>query len=466
MADMILTKYASPQLDAKERIKNFEEVDLGYDLSTAQKEANRCINCKHKPCSLLGCPVKNEIPAFIEQVRLGDIKKAYEILSTTTNLPAVCGRVCPQEKQCEMHCVRGIKGEPVSIGRLERFVADYYHEHFAQKPEKAMSNGHKVAVIGSGPAGLTCAADLAKKGYEVTVFEALHKAGGILSYGIPEFILPQKIVDSEVDTLKELGVKIVTNVVAGKTLTIDDMFNDGFAAVFIANGSATPRFMCIEGENLNGVFSANEFLMRANLMNAYDENCDTPIFYAKKYAIIGGGNVAMDAARCAVRLGADKVYIIYRRSEAELPSRREEVINAEEEGIEFKLLTNPVKIIGGEDFKVKAIECIEMTLGEPDESGRRSPIEKEGSNFVLDVDCVIMSIGTTASPLVTQSTYGIKTDRKGNVVIDEKGMTSRLGVFAGGDAVTGPATVILAMGAGKTAAKGIDEYVKNKAQKE
>ncbi len=462
MADLSLKKYPAPCQPPQERVKNFKEVDFGFDLETAQKEANRCLNCKNKPCAILGCPVHNDIPAFIEQIRLGNIPKAYEILSRTTNLPAICGRVCPQEKQCEMHCVRGIKGEPVSIGRLERFVADYYREHYDEPVKKPQSNGHKVAVAGSGPAGLTCAGDLAKQGFEVTIFEALHKAGGILSYGIPEFILPIDVVQHEIKRLNDLGVKIVTNAVIGKTVTIDDLFADGFEAVFVANGSAQPRFMGIEGENLNGVYSANEFLMRVNLMNAFDENCDTPVLHAKRYAVVGGGNVAMDAARCAVRFGAEKVYIIYRRSMAELPSRYEEVIHAEEEGIEFKLLTNPVKILDDGNFFVKAIECVEMTLGEPDESGRRSPVVKPDSNFLLDVDCVIMSIGTSASNVVTGSTYGLQTDRKGNLIIDKNGMTSRVGVFAGGDAVTGPATVILAMDAGKIAAKGIAEYIANK----
>lgn len=461
MPDMSLTKYPIPTQDPKERINNFDEVETGYDLQTAMKEAERCLNCKHKPCAVSGCPVHNDIPAFIEQVRLGNIEEAYKILSKTSNLPSICGRVCPQEKQCEKYCVRGIKGQPVAIGRLERFVADWYYENCAQKIEKSTPNGKKVAVVGSGPAGLTCAGDLAKMGYEVTVYEALHTTGGILTYGIPEFILPSKVVEREINVLKDLGVKFVTNAVVGKTITVDDMFAEGFSAVFIGNGSATPKFMGIEGENLNGVYSANEYLMRVNLMNAYDDKYDTPLLHAKKYVVVGGGNVAMDAARCAIRFGS-QVTIVYRRSRDELPSRAEEVVHAEEEGIEFKLLTNPVKILADENFFVKGIECVEMTLGEPDESGRRSPVLKPNSNFVIDADCVIMSIGTGSSDLVVASTYGIQTDKKGNIIVDENGMTTRLGVFAGGDAVTGPATVILAMDAGKTAAKGIDNYLRSK----
>ncbi len=453
------------------RAKNFLEVATGYSEETALSEAARCLGCKNMPC-VLGCPVNIHIPAFIKKVREGDFEGAYQIITESSSLPAVCGRVCPQENQCEAKCVRGIKGEPVGIGRLERFVADWHNEHFSGRVEKPESNGKKVAVIGSGPAGLTCAGDLAKKGYEVTVFEALHLAGGVLVYGIPEFRLPKAIVKKEVETLKALGVKIETNMIIGKTLTVDELFEMGYEAVFIGSGAGLPRFMGIEGESLKGVYSANEFLTRSNLMKAYRDDSATPIMKAKRVAVVGGGNVAMDAARTALRLGAEKVHIVYRRSLDELPARREEVEHAMEEGIEFNLLCNPVKILGyrnpddRRDPKngfVTGIECVKMELGEPDQSGRRSPVEIKGSEFVLDVDCVIMSIGTSPNPLIKSTTEGLEVNKRGGIVVDEAtGLTSREGVFAGGDAVTGAATVILAMGAGKTAAKAIDEYIKNK----
>ena len=422
-------------------------------------EATRCLNCKNHPCTQ-GCPVQISIPEFIKKVAEEDFEGAYEVISKDSSLPAVCGRVCPQENQCEKYCVRGIKGEPVGIGRLERFVADWHNEHAKEAPVKPASNGHKVAVIGSGPSGLTCAGDLAKKGYEVTVFEALHTAGGVLVYGIPEFRLPKSIVQKEVDGLKALGVKVETNTVIGKTVSVDELMSDefGFEAVFIGSGAGLPSFMNIPGENLKGVYSANEFLTRINLMKAYREGADTPIKHSKAVAVVGGGNVAMDAARCAKRLGAEHVYIVYRRSEAELPARREEVEHAKEEGIEFKLLNNPVEILGGEDRFVNGIKCIRMELGEPDASGRRRPVEVPGSEFVLDVDCVIMAIGTSPNPLIKNTTEGLETNKKGCIVAEEAtGKTSKDMVYAGGDAVTGAATVILAMGAGKTAAKAIDE---------
>ncbi len=470
MANMDLKKTAMPTQDPKVRARNFEEVALGYTEEMALNEAERCLNCKNMPC-VSGCPVNIHIPEFISKVKEGDFEAAYEIISRSSSLPAVCGRVCPQESQCEAKCIRGIKGEPVGIGRLERFVADWHNEHFSGEVKKAVPNGHKVAVVGSGPAGLTCAGDLAKRGYDVTVFEAFHVAGGVLVYGIPEFRLPKHIVQKEVDTLKALGVKVQTNFVIGKTLDISELFDMGFEAVFIGSGAGLPRFMGIEGENLKGVYSANEFLTRNNLMKSYRNDSETPIMHAKKVAVVGGGNVAMDAARTALRLGAEKVYIVYRRSLDELPPRREEVEHAMEEGIEFKLLTNPTKILGyrNEENKrdrrngfVTGIECIKMELGEADASGRRSPIEIKGSEEVLPVDEVIMAIGTSPNPLITSATSELETNRRGCIVADETGKTSMEGVFAGGDAVTGAATVILAMGAGKTAAEAIDEYIKAK----
>ncbi len=461
MPNMSLKKNEMPAQEPNVRNKNFKEVALGYSKETAVDEANRCLNCKNKPC-VNGCPVNIDIPAFIQKVQQEDFEGAYDIISASSSLPAVCGRVCPQETQCEGKCVRGIKGDPVGIGRLERFVADWHNEHSTAEAKKPESNGHKAAVIGAGPAGLTCAGDLARLGYEVTVFEALHLAGGVLVYGIPEFRLPKAIVQKEIDGLKALGVTINTNTVIGRTITVDELFEQGFEAIFIGSGAGLPRFMGIPGENLKGVYSANEFLTRTNLMKAYTENSDTPIQHAKNVAVVGGGNVAMDAARCAKRLGAENVYIVYRRGEAEMPARNEEIEHAKEEGIIFKTLNNPMEILGDEHKLVTGMKCIEMELGEPDESGRRSPVEKKGSEFVLDVDCVVMSIGTSPNPLIRNTTKGLETNRKGCFVADENGLTSREGVYAGGDAVTGAATVILAMGAGKTAAKAMDEYIKSK----
>jgi glutamate synthase (NADPH/NADH) small chain len=458
---MSLEKNKMPEQDPLVRNRNFDEVALGYNEEQAIDEAKRCLQCKHKPC-VAGCPVKIEIPAFIKEVSEGNFEKAYEIIAEASSLPAVCGRVCPQEVQCEQVCVRGIKGEPVAIGRLERFVADWHIAHSTKTAEKPASNGHRVAVIGSGPAGLTCAGDLAKKGYEVTVFEALHLAGGVLVYGIPEFRLPKAIVRKEIDGLRELGVEIETNMVIGKIQSVDELFDQGFEAVFIGSGAGLPRFMKIKGENLKGVYSANEFLTRVNLMKAYKQNSATPVLRAGRVAVVGGGNVAMDAARCAKRLGAEEVYIVYRRSEAELPARAEEVEHAKEEGIIFKLLNNPVEILPDENRFVKGIKCIQMTLGEPDESGRCRPVEKPGSEFVLDVECVIMAIGTSPNPLIKDTTRNLSTERWGGIIADEDGRTSREGVFAGGDVVTGAATVILAMGAGKNAAEAIDNYIKEK----
>lgn len=444
------------------RNKNFLEVALGYDEQTAINEAKRCLNCKNRPCEA-GCPVNVAIPEFIALVAEGKFEEAYEVISRTSALPAVCGRVCPQETQCEGKCTRGIKGEPVGIGRLERFVADYHNAHCAKAPQKPKPNGHKVAVVGSGPAGLTCAGDLAKLGYEVTVFEALHVAGGVLVYGIPEFRLPKAIVRKEVENLKALGVTIETNSVVGRVFTVEELKTEyGFEAVFLGTGAGLPMFMGIEGENAKGVFSANEYLTRINLMKAYREDSATPVFRAKKVAVVGGGNVAMDAARSAKRMGAE-VYIVYRRSEAELPARREEVEHAKEEGIVFKLLTNPVKILTDNDDNVTGIRCVEMELGEPDASGRRRPVVKEGSEFEMPVDCVIMSLGTSPNPLLRNATAGLETKPRGEIVADENGATSLCGVYAGGDAVTGAATVILAMGAGKKAAKAIDEYIRAKS---
>ena len=444
------------------RATNFEEVCYGYNAEEAQLEASRCLNCKNPRC-VSACPVNINIPAFIQQVAEGDYAAAAAIIAEDSSLPSICGRVCPQENQCEGSCILGIKGEAVAIGKLERFVGDWALENDCKGDVNVPSNGKKVAVIGSGPAGLACASDLAKLGYDVTVFEALHKLGGVLVYGIPEFRLPKdKIVAREIDNLRKLGVKFETDVIVGRTITIDSLMNEeGFEAVFIGSGAGLPRFMGIEGENLNGVVSANEFLTRANLMHAYDEQYDTPIYVGKKVAVVGGGNVAMDAVRTAKRLGAEAT-IIYRRSEAELPARREEVHHAKEEGIEFRMLTNPTSVIGDEKGWVKGLNCVEMELGEPDESGRRSPVEKAGSDFTVECDVVIMALGTSPNPLLKRTTEGLETNRRGCIVASEEGATSREGVFAGGDAVTGAATVILAMGAGRKAAKAIDEYVKSK----
>ena len=467
----VLKKTPVREQDPKVRATNFEEVCLGYNREEAMEEASRCINCKNAQC-MKGCPVSINIPGFIEKVKNDDIEGAYQIISESSALPAVCGRVCPQETQCEAKCVRGIKGEPVGIGRLERFVADWHNAHSDTAPTVAPSNGHRVAIVGSGPSGLTCAGDLAKKGYKVTVFEALHTAGGVLVYGIPEFRLPKSIVRKEVENLIAMGVDVETNVVIGKTLTVDELFEKGFEAVFIGSGAGLPNFMGIPGESCKGVYSANEFLTRSNLMKAYREDPDTPIMKGGKVAVVGGGNVAMDAARTALRLGAEKVYIVYRRSMEELPARREEVEHAQEEGIEFLLLNNPVEILGYEnpddrrDPKngfVTGMKCIKMKLGEPDERGRRRPIPIEGSEFVLDVNTVIISIGTSPNPLIKSTTAGLEVNKHGGIIVEEAtGATTKEGVYAGGDAVTGAATVILAMGAGKTAAAAIDEYIQNK----
>ena len=472
MANMSLVKNEMPTQKPEVRRYNFLEVALGYSAEQAIDEAKRCLNCKNKPC-VGGCPVKIYIPEFIAEVAKGDFEAAYQIIAKQSSLPAVCGRVCPQENQCEGKCVRCIKGEPVAIGRLERFVADWHNANSVEAPEKAESNGIKVAIIGSGPSGLTCAGDLAKLGYDVTVFEALHVAGGVLVYGIPEFRLPKAIVAKEVETLKALGVKIETNMVIGKILSIDELCEEyGFKAVFIGSGAGLPKFMNIPGEQFKGVYSANEFLTRVNLMKAYKDDSDTPIMKAKNVAVVGGGNVAMDAARSALRLGADNVYIVYRRSMEELPARKEEVEHAEEEGVEFRLLNNPVEILGfnNPDYRrdpkngfVTGIKCIKMELGEPDERGRRRPVEVPGSEFVLDVDCVIMAIGTSPNPLIKDTTEGLDTKEWGGIVADEAtGLTSREFVYAGGDAVTGAATVILAMGAGKNAAAAIHEKLQGK----
>ena len=462
MANMSLTKNPMPEQDPIVRSGNFDEVALGYTPEMAIDEAKRCLNCRNMPCRS-GCPVSVRIPEFIAKVAAGDFDAAYEIITSTNSLPAVCGRVCPQEKQCESKCVRGIKGESVGIGRLERFVADY---HMAKEDKPAVtvpeSNGHKIAVIGSGPAGLTCAGDLRKMGYDVTIFEAFHKSGGVLVYGIPQFRLPKEIVAAEIDNLKAMGVNIVNNAVIGKAETIDELFEDGFEAVFIGSGAGLPQFLHIPGENLLGVYSANELLTRTNLMKAYREDYDTPIKRFNRVAVVGAGNVAMDAARVAKRLGAEHVYITYRRGRDELPARLEEVEHAEAEGIEFNLLNNPCAIVGDENGHVTGIELIKQELGEPDEKGRRKPVAVPGSNWVLDVDTVIIAIGTSPNPLIRSTTEGLATTRKGGIEADEKGRTSREGIFAGGDAVTGAATVILAMGAGKTGAKSIDEYIKSK----
>ena len=461
MPNMSLKKNEMPVQDPMVRNGNFLEVALGYTEEQAVNEAERCLNCKNKPC-VGGCPVSIDIPAFITKIKEHDFEGAYQVISKSSALPAVCGRVCPQESQCESKCVRGIKGEPVAIGRLERFVADWHNAHATEKPVKPVSNGHKCAIIGAGPSGLTCAGDLARLGYEVTIFEALHLAGGVLVYGIPEFRLPKKIVQDEIENLKALGVKVETNVVVGRTIEVDELFGMGFEAIFIGSGAGLPNFMNIPGENLKGVYSANEFLTRVNLMKAYRPDSDTPIKNSKNVAIVGGGNVAMDAARSAKRLGAENVYIVYRRGMSELPARKEEVEHAEEEGIIFKTLTSPVEILGDDHKFVTGMKCVEMELGEPDASGRRRPIVKPDSEFVLDVDCVIMSIGTSPNPLIRNTTKGLETNKHGCFIADENGLTSREGVYAGGDAVTGAATVILAMGAGKTAAKAMDEYIKSK----
>ena len=462
MANMSLTKNPMPEQDPVVRSGNFDEVALGYTPEMAVDEAKRCLNCRNMPCRS-GCPVSVRIPEFIAKVAEGDFDAAYEIITSTNSLPAVCGRVCPQEKQCESKCVRGIKGESVGIGRLERFVADY---HMAKEDKPAVtvpeSNGHKIAVIGSGPAGLTCAGDLRKMGYDVTIFEAFHKSGGVLVYGIPQFRLPKEIVAAEIDNLKAMGVNIVNNAVIGKAETIDELFEDGYEAVFIGSGAGLPQFLHIPGENLLGVYSANELLTRTNLMKAYRDDYDTPIKRFNRVAVVGAGNVAMDAARVAKRLGAEHVYITYRRGRDELPARLEEVEHAEAEGIEFNLLNNPCAIVGDENGHVTGIELIKQELGEPDEKGRRKPVAVPGSNWVLEVDTVIIAIGTSPNPLIRSTTEGLATTRKGGIEADEKGRTSREGIFAGGDAVTGAATVILAMGAGKTGAKSIDEYIKSK----
>ncbi len=459
MPNMSLKKNEMPSQEPEIRNKNFLEVSLGYTKEQAVDEAKRCLNCKHKPC-IGGCPVQIDIPAFIAEMAQGNFEAAYGVITRSSSLPAVCGRVCPQESQCEQKCVRGIKGEPVAIGRLERFAADYHNANSAAKAVKPSSNGHKVAVIGSGPSGLACAGDLAKKGYTVTVFEALHLAGGVLVYGIPEFRLPKAIVQKEIETLKELGVEIATNVIVGKTLSIEELKKEyGFEAVFIGSGAGLPRFMNIPGENLKGVYSANEFLTRVNLMKAYHPDSTTPIQKGNKVTVVGGGNVAMDAARCAKRLGAD-VTIVYRRTEKELPARLEEVEHAKEEGIHFLFLTNPLEITGDENGWVTGLRGQEMTLSQPDESGRAKPIPLEGSEFDTETDCVIMSIGTSPNPLIKSSTKGLETQKWGGIIADEAtGLTSLKGVYAGGDAVTGAATVILAMGAGKAAASAMDQYI-------
>lgn len=461
MPNMSLNKNEMPVQAPDVRNKNFKEVALGYTEEQAIDEAKRCLNCKNKPC-VTGCPVQIDIPAFIAEVAEGNFEEAYKIITKSSSLPAVCGRVCPQETQCESKCVRGKKGEPVAIGRLERYIADRHNALAETTVEKPVSNGHKAAVIGSGPSGLACAGDLAKKGYDVTIFEALHVAGGVLSYGIPEFRLPKSIVQKEIEGLKALGVKVETNTVVGKTVSIDELMKEeGFETVFIGSGAGLPRFMRIAGENLNGVYSANEFLTRINLMKAYKPDSTTPINAGTKAVVVGGGNVAMDAARCAKRLGAD-VTIVYRRTEKELPARAEEVEHAMEEGINFKFLTNPTEITATEKGWVKGIICQQMELSEPDASGRAKPVPVEGALFEIEADCVIMSIGTSPNPLIKSTTEGLDTQKWGGIIADEDGLTSREGVYAGGDAVTGAATVILAMGAGKKAAAAMDEYMQNK----
>ncbi len=461
MADMSPIKTPMPEQAPNIRNKNFEEVSLGYTPEMAVAEANRCLGCKNMPC-VAGCPVNVQIPDFIKKIAEGDFEGAYLKISETNALPAVCGRVCPQECQCEGKCVRGIKGESVAIGRLERFAADFYRENCEKTVPEIKQNGKKVAVIGAGPAGLTCAGDLAKLGYKVTIFEAFHTPGGVLVYGIPEFRLPKSIVAKEIKGLEDLGVEIKTNMVIGKTLTVDEIIEMGYEAVFIGSGAGLPMFMGIEGEGSVGVYSANEFLTRINLMKAYLDDYDTPIKKANSVAVVGGGNVAMDAARCAKRLGAEHVYIVYRRGEAEMPARKEEIHHAKEEEIEFKLLCNPVRVISDENGRVTGLECVKMELGEPDQSGRRRPVAIEGSEFVLDVESVIMALGTSPNPLIRTTTEGIDANKWGCLVVDEGLQTTKQGVYAGGDAVTGAATVILAMGAGKTAAASIDEYLSNK----
>ena len=464
MPNMNTEKLKMPEQAPDIRNKNFKEVALGYTEEMAVEEAQRCLNCKNKPC-ISGCPVHVRIPEFIAEVAKGNFLEAYQVITDTNALPAICGRVCPQESQCESKCVRGIKGEPVAIGRLERFVADWYMQnHGNDMPQKPVSNGKKVAVIGSGPSGLACAGDLARLGYDVTIFEAFHTAGGVLVYGIPEFSLPKSIVQKEIDKLSALGVNIMTNMVIGKVLSIDELMEDmDFDAVFVGSGAGLPSFMGIEGEALVGVYSANEYLTRINLMKSYIEEYDTPIKKSKAVAVVGGGNVAMDAARCAKRLGAEQVYIVYRRSETEMPARLEEIHHAKEEGIEFRILTNPVKILNDGNGKVCGMECQVMELGEPDASGRRRPVAVEGSNYVLDVDTVVMSIGTSPNPLIRSTTKGLETNKKGCLIVNEDtNETTRQGIYAGGDAVTGAATVILAMGAGKKAAESIDDYLKQK----
>ena len=460
--NLSLKKNVMPSLDANVRNKNFCEVALGYDLETAVDEAKRCLQCKNPKC-ISGCPVNIQIPDFIKLVSENKIEEAYQVIAKSSSLPAVCGRVCPQENQCEGQCVRGLKGEPVGIGRLERFVADYHNQNVQGNELKITKNGHKVAIVGSGPAGLTCAGDLAKLGYDVTIFEALHLAGGVLVYGIPEFRLPKDIVSKEIDGLKALGVKVETNIVIGRTISIEELMKEfNFEAVFVGSGAGLPKFMNIPGENLKGVYSANEFLTRVNLMKAYLNDSATPVKNSKNVAVVGGGNVAMDAARCALRLGAENVYIVYRRGLEELPARHEEVEHAMEEGIIFKLLTNPIGLIGDETGSVKQMKCVEMELGEQDSSGRRRPVVKENSEFIMDVDCVIMALGTSPNPLIKATTNGLVTEKWGGIIVSSDAQTSVEGVFAGGDAVTGAATVILAMGAGKTAALGIDKYIKEK----
>ncbi len=463
--NLSMTKAEMPEQDAVVRTGNFEEVALGYDAETAKAEAARCLDCKNSPCRS-GCPVAVKIPRFLEKVREGDFEAAYQIITSTNSLPAVCGRVCPQEKQCESKCVRGIKGESVGIGRLERFVADYHMAEQAKLKhptvEVPASNGHRIAIVGSGPAGLTCAGDLRKMGYDVTIFEALHKSGGVLVYGIPQFRLPKEIVAKEIENLTNMGVKIVNNAIIGKSETVDELFSDGFEAVFIGSGAGLPQFLHIPGENLLGVYTANELLTRVNLMKAYRDDYDTPIKRFGRVAVVGAGNVAMDAARVAKRLGAEHVFICYRRGRDELPARKEEVEHAEAEGIEFHLLNNPTRILGGEDGHVTGIELLRQELGEPDAKGRRSPVAVPGSEWVLDVDTVVIAIGTSPNPLIRNTTQGLAFTKKGGIEADEGGVTSREGVFAGGDAVTGAATVILAMGAGKAGAQSIDRYIKSK----
>lgn len=461
MANMNNKSLDMPVQPPLERNKNFEEVALGYTYNMAVEEAKRCLDCKTKPC-VSGCPVNIDIPKFIGEIAEGKLEQAYKTLSSQSSLPAVCGRVCPQETQCEGRCVRAVKGDSVAVGRLERFVADYNAQNSCKKPQIPQQNGHKVAVVGAGPSGLTAAGDLARLGYDVTVYEALHVAGGVLVYGIPEFRLPKDIVKREVDSLKDMGVKIITNMVIGRILTVDELFLEGNEAVFIGSGAGLPQFMNIKGESLNGVYSANEYLTRINLMKAYQENSKTPIRKSKNVAVVGGGNVAMDAARSAKRLGAENVYIVYRRGMAELPARKEEIEHAEEEGIIFKTLTSPTEVIGNDKGEVCGIKCVEMTLGEPDQSGRRRPIVKENSEFELEIDTMIMAIGTSPNPLISSTTKNLDINKYGCIITDPKGLTSKTAVYAGGDAVTGAATVILAMGAGKEAAQAIDEYIKNK----